>query len=729
MTISIWRYSHLTLAISSSIFILLATLTGIILALEPISNKLKPYAVKNIEALSLAKTIKHLKSEYDEIISIEIDKNNFVVASVFTKEGKNKTFYINPFTAKKIGDIIEKSTLFKFTTTLHRSLFLKSTGRFIVGFISFLLLLITITGIILIIKRQGFKRFFSKIIKENFNQYYHVIIGRITLIPILIITVTGIYLSLEKFSLLPSDKNKHILNNVDTTKTYKSSTTDSNIFKSITLNDIKRVEFPFSNDAEDYYILKLKNKELYVNQYNGNIVSEKKDGLVSLASSFSLVLHTGERSIIWSMVLLFSCFSILFFMYSGFSMTLHRRQNAIKISNKFSKDNAEYIILVGSETGSTFSFAKALYKSLIAKGKSVFISELNNYSNYKKAQHLVIFTSTYGDGEAPINAKHFEKLISKISQKNTLQYAVVGFGSLAYNSFCKYAIVVDSLLQLHQKFIPKLALHKINNQSFNAFKEWTTLWSKSNGLNLKIEKPVQPSQIKNKKLFKVINKSQINKDDTFLIELEPAQNSKFTSGDLLSIYPKKDNIERLYSIAKLNNNILLSIKKHPFGVCSNYLSELKENDMILANIKQNKNFHLPNKAKEVVMIANGTGIAPFIGMINQENHNQIKNYLFWGSRTKAAYQMYSDYIDKAFYRRNLSGMYLSFSKEENQKKYVQDSLIEKEELIARVLKNNGYIMICGSVAMQNGVLKTLEHISKSKLGTPLNINQVKTDCY
>ena len=86
--------------------------------------------------------------------------------------------------------------------------------------------------------------------------------------------------------------------------------------------------------------------------------------------------------------------------------------------------------------------------------------------------------------------------------------------------------------------------------------------------------------------------------------------------------------------------------------------------------------------------------------------------------------MYSKYIDKAFYSRNLSGLYLSFSKEENQKKYVQDSLVEKEELIARVLKNDGVIMICGSVAMRNDVLKTLKNISKSKLDTPLNMKQI-----
>ncbi|MCB0434087.1 MAG: hypothetical protein KDD18_14235, partial [Mangrovimonas sp.] len=43
ITISIWRYSHLALAVSSFVFIILASLTGIILAFQPISEQIKPY--------------------------------------------------------------------------------------------------------------------------------------------------------------------------------------------------------------------------------------------------------------------------------------------------------------------------------------------------------------------------------------------------------------------------------------------------------------------------------------------------------------------------------------------------------------------------------------------------------------------------------------------------------------------------------------------------------------
>lgn len=63
MTISIWRLSHLTLAISTSLFIVIAAVTGLILTFEPITNKLKPYSIASYEQISIAETIEALEKD------------------------------------------------------------------------------------------------------------------------------------------------------------------------------------------------------------------------------------------------------------------------------------------------------------------------------------------------------------------------------------------------------------------------------------------------------------------------------------------------------------------------------------------------------------------------------------------------------------------------------------------------------------------------------------------
>ncbi len=741
MSISIWRYSHLLLAISSSLFLIIASVTGIILAFEPISEAIEPYAIDKTEKVSLSQTISVLQEEYDEVLTLEVDANYFVMASVITKEGDSELIYVNPATGEKLGKPRDKAIIFEFARNLHRSLFLKSIGRFFVGFISFLLCLIVVTGIFLIIKRQGgIKRFFSKVHKEYLEQQFHVILSRWFLLPILIIATTGVYLSAEKFSLLPSTTIKHDINNQGNGMV-KSPKNKASIFETTLLTDVRKVSFPFSDEEEDYYQIELKDKELLVNQYSRVIVSEINYPFTMLAARLSFVLHTGEGSILWSIILLLASCSILFFIYSGFIMTLRRylKKVNVSLSDTKNKDECEYIILVGSETGSTFGFARMLYNALIEEKQSVFMTELNAYTHFKRAKYIVVLTATYGDGEATTNSRKFEKLCNQVYQNQEIRFSVVGFGSFQYPKYCQYAIKVDALLHGLPTFKPLLPLYKINEQSVEAFQDWAQNWSNQLGISLKLKTELKKAELSKTKLFKIKERSRLNEDDTFLIRIKPKKRIKFESGDLLSIQPKKEEKERLYSVARMGNDILLCVKKHDLGLCSSFLSQLNVGDSISARVKNNTGFHFPNYntsssvevKKSVILIANGTGIAPFLGMLDQ-NTNCIATHLFWGGRTRDSFALYKDIIEDVFLKKKLSSFTIAYS-QEGRKEYVQDLILKKSDLIARELELGGNVLICGSLLMQNDVLEILEKIVQIKLNRPLsdfeNKNQIKTDCY
>ena len=731
MIISIWRYSHLALAISSFAFIFIASVTGIILALEPIVEQVKPYAY-DIEKYDLASTISVLEEKYEEIITLEKDHNDFVIASVITKEGTNELFYIDPATGKKVGNIIEKASIFQFSTNLHRSLFLKSTGRAIIGIVSFLLFLIATTGILLIAKRQGgISKLFSKVVKEDVQQYYHVVLGRYSLVPVIILTLTGVYLSLEKFSLLPEQEVNHDREfPKEATKT-KIQPKDLPVFQNISLKNIKLVEFPFSDDPEDYFLVNLKSKELVIHQYTGAILSEVKHPFVTLTSSLSMKLHTGRGSILWSLILFIATSSILYFIYSGFSMTLKRRKkNSFIPQSSYDKDVAEYVILVGSETGSTYKSARLVFDAIQRLGKKVFITELNKYDEFKKMKHLIIFTSTYGTGEAPTNANHFLEKFANVKTRKSVNYSVIGLGSLAYSNFCEFASHVDVALQNNPNFKSSTPLHKIHNQSFEDIQHWAKEWGHKVGLPIELKTENQKVKAKKQQDFTIINRTELNTDDTFLLQLRPERKTSFQSGDLLVYQPDSESAARFYSIGIMGKDILLSIKKHEFGVCSTYFSQLNAGDRIKAKIQKNKGFHFPRKAKEIILISNGTGIAPFLGML-QENYQHKKVHLFWGGRTKTSFNLYQETVRKVLSSNQLTSLRLAYSREGRQKEYVQDVLSRNTNLIAEVLLNNGSIMICGSLAMEKGVLKVLRKISTEKLHTDFRKikQQIQTDCY
>ena len=162
--------------------------------------------------------------------------------------------------------------------------------------------------------------------------------------------------------------------------------------------------------------------------------------------------------------------NILFFIYSGFVITFKRK--AVKIKNKFKADEAEIILLVGSENGSTLHFANKIHQQLLAVNTKSFLTTLNQYKEFSQAKQLVIFTSTYGLGDAPSNAHLFEKLIQKYIQPRSLKFSVVGFGSKNYKDYCAFAVHIDQLLGAQNCFERLLPLYTVNDRSTHEFTQW-----------------------------------------------------------------------------------------------------------------------------------------------------------------------------------------------------------------------------------------------------------------
>ena len=727
MTISIWRYSHFTLALASSLFLLIASVTGVILAVEPISHQAKGYAVQDLNKVSLGTTINALKENYDDVFSLEVESSGFVKASVLTTEMETLDIYIDAKTGKQLGEVQERLFIYSFATNLHRSLFLKSIGRFFVGLISLLLLLITTTGLLLLAKRQGgIKRLFSKVQKDYFELRYHVILSRWFFIPIIILAFTGVYLSAEKFELLPDTSGTH--QEIETSSTAETieNIKDIPIFKETTLDQVRKVEFAFSEDPEEYFQIALKDKEVRVNQQTGQIISSAEYPFVQLASRLSWNLHTGEGNVLWSIILLLASASILFFMYSGFTMTLKRRKKVTTTSEIPDKDECEFVILVGSETGTSFDFARRLFNSLSAIGKKVYLTELNDYSTFAKVKHIIILTATYGEGEPPTNARKFEAILPTITQPNKIQYSVIGFGSLEYPDYCKFAIQVDALLQSQHGFQPLLPLYKINNADVVDFENWVKRLSERLHITLSVENPKVKKQHYKKITFKVVERTELNVDDTFLLRLKTKRKVKYTSGDLLSVFPKGTDIPRQYSIARMGNEILLSVKKHEFGKGSSYLYNLNKGESIRATIDSNTHFHFSKKNPSAVLIANGTGIAPFLGMLSERENAKI--HLFWGGKSMASSAIYDEIIPQ----KQTIKCYKSYSREGN-KQYVQELVLLQKDVVLKTIEEGGVIMLCGSLAMQHDMLDVLERLLAKDttigLDELMHNGHLKMDCY
>src|SRR5690606_12536592 len=140
-----------------------------------------------------------------------------------------------------------------------------------------------------------------------------------------------------------------------------------------------------------------------------------------------------------------------------------------------------------------------------------------------------------------------------------------------------------------------------------------------------------------------------------------------------------------------------------------FLYNQQKGSVIKAKIVNNSNFHIPKKSNHVIMIANGTGIAPFLGMIDENTANQ-NLYLYGGFRYKNEMTNFYDSKLKQYQQQNkLIKHTFSFSRVEKGS-YVMHLINNDADFFAEMLNNGGVVMICGSLAMQRDVEDTLHNI-------------------
>jgi len=162
------------------------------------------------------------------------------------------------------------------------------------------------------------------------------------------------------------------------------------------------------------------------------------------------------------------------------------------------------------------------------------------------------------------------------------------------------------------------------------------------------------------------------------------------------------------------------------GICSNFLCDAKPGTEILMTGPTGKILLMPEDPNAaVIMVATGTGIAPFRSFWRRMFFEDVPNYkftglawLFMGVANRDA-TLYDNEINEilATYPDNFRCDYALSREMKNKdggKMYIQDKLAEYSDEIFDLLENGAYIYFCGLKGMMPGIQETLERVAKEK---------------
>lgn len=173
-------------------------------------------------------------------------------------------------------------------------------------------------------------------------------------------------------------------------------------------------------------------------------------------------------------------------------------------------------------------------------------------------------------------------------------------------------------------------------------------------------------------------------------------------------HPHRLEITVVLAQFKKNNRI-------QYGIGSHFLCNLAkiEETKLAVYIQTSTDFTIPeDPTAPIIMVGPGTGVAPFRGFIQERliKGHTGKNWLFFGERNRKHDFFYQDFWENLAATKKLN-LDLAFSRDQENKIYVQHKIFMQAQKIWRWLEDGAYFYLCGDAKqMAKDVEKTLEQI-------------------
>ena len=414
--------------------------------------------------------------------------------------------------------------------------------------------------------------------------------------------------------------------------------------------------------------------------------ADKTFGAQLLGSVY--VLHTGEYfGLLGRILMALASLAMPLFAITGWLLYLDRRRKkkavqAARVVTGEGGAGEPWLIGFASQSGFAEQLAWQSAGQLQAAGLPVQVRPLAELgeSDLQQARRALFVVSTFGDGEAPDSARTFErKVLGQPWALNHLNYAVLALGDRQYQQFCGFARRLHDWLG-RQGARSLFSPVEVDNGDSASLSRWQQQLVELGAVKAAAE---ETPDLQN---WTLLERRCLNPGSSgsplFLLRLQGPQDAQWQAGDLLQVQPGNETGAALrdYSIASLPAAGVLELLVRQerlsdgrLGLCSGWLTTgLAQGESLRASLRSNPAFRVPEDDVPLILIGNGSGLAGLRSLLQARvAQGRQRNWLLFGERNREHDFFLREELEGHLAEGHLQRLDLAFSRDQQQKIYVQ----------------------------------------------------------
>ncbi len=712
------RSLHKIPGLIAALLIVVLTLSGAVLSVFPALEGAQTPAQFE-PALTVAALAERVAIAYPGVEQIRRAPSGRVTAFYFD-EGRPGAVVIDPATGLGVVSY-EPSTFQRWMINLHRSLFLDDAGRLAAAAGAASLLVLSLSGLMLTVRRVGgWRRIFVRL-RGPLMGRLHVEVARLTVVGLLLSSITALFMTASTFGLVPEDGARPIFP-TEVSGQMRAAPSAMSLLRSTPVETLRELTFPYPGDPTDIFALKTDSGVGYLDQGTGVTLAWVDHGPWQHLTETIYMLHTGQGAAWLGLILGLMALGAPIMAFTGVILWVQARRARPRIKKNIAMGQADTILLVGSEGGSTWGFAATLHIALTQAGHKVHTTAMSRFAleRYRRAKRVIVLAATYSEGAAPASAKGFTDRLAALTQAPAIPLAVLGFGDRQFSKFCGFAVDVARLAQ--EKSWPQLLpTATVDRQSSQEFARWGHDLGEALGHPLEL---LHVHTIPRNHTLTLISRrdygAEVQAPAAILRFVIPKTGlvarltgrgfSRFSAGDLLGIVPEGSPVPRFYSLGSEYGDdfVEICVSRHPGGLCSGQLLDMVPGESVQEFVRRNPGFRTAHNTKPVILIGAGTGIGPLVGFV-RANHPGRAMHLYFGARHPDSDLFYGEEFRAWQADERLTSVTTAFSRT-SARAYVQDALCADTAQIVRLIDEGAQVLVCGGRDMAAGVGNALSDI-------------------